>query len=414
MTARPTADVEVLVVGAGLAGLACARALQGYGVSVRVLEASDRVGGRVRTDVVDGMLLDHGFQVLNTGYPEAQRVLDLDALDLQPLTAGALVRLGDRLRPVADPRRAPDLLPAMLRDRVVGPRDAALLALRSLRTALPARAPRGPVPDVTTLQDLRDLGLSEAAVDTLLRPLLQGIVLEDALETSAAYTRLVWRAFGRGRQAVPARGMAAIPAQLAAGLDVVTGAPVTQVAPGEVDGLAARAVVVATDPVTAAALLPGLPPPRMRRVTTDYFVTPGPVLGRGVLVLDGEAGPPSRAAGGPRGPVVNTVEISAAAASYAPGRHLVSASTLQPDVAVADVLAHLARLYGVPTDGWEHAHRADVPAALPAFAPGTPLRRPVTLAPGLHVCGDHRDTPSIQGALVSGRRAATAVLREVR
>ena len=98
---------EDIIIGAGLAGLSCATHLTRAGVDVVVQEASDTVGGRVRTDVVDGVLLDRGFQVHNTGYPEARRMLDHDRLALRPFAAGALIRVGDRLHPVGDPRRQP-------------------------------------------------------------------------------------------------------------------------------------------------------------------------------------------------------------------------------------------------------------------------------------------------------------------
>src|ERR687885_994286 len=96
---------EVVVVGAGLAGLACARRLNGAGVAVTVLEAADRVGGRVRTDVVDGFRCDRGFQLLNPAYPEVRRVLDLRALRLRPLPAGGVVPGGGRPGPPTEPRR---------------------------------------------------------------------------------------------------------------------------------------------------------------------------------------------------------------------------------------------------------------------------------------------------------------------
>ena len=115
---------DVVVVGAGIAGLTCARLLRGAGRRVVVLEASDGVGGRVRTDVVDGFRLDHGFQVLLTGYPEARELLELDALDLGAFARGAIVRHGGRWRRVTDPRESPLGAVRSLAGPVVSLRDA--------------------------------------------------------------------------------------------------------------------------------------------------------------------------------------------------------------------------------------------------------------------------------------------------
>ncbi len=399
---------DVVVVGAGLAGLACARHLSAAGVAVEVREASDDVGGRVRTDVVDGMLLDRGFQVHNTGYPEAQRVLDHAALDLRAFVSGALVRVGDRLHRVADPRRVPVWALSTARAPIGSIADKALVAASALRAGLAAPERLLRAPERTTYDALRARGFSPVVIDRFLRPFLSGVFLEDRLETSSRFFDLVWRSFARGVQCLPADGVRAIPAQLAAGLpdgSIHVSSPVRRVAAGEVDGTRVGAVVVAADPSAAGRLLPGLPVPALNSVTTHYHLAPEPPVREPAIVLDGERS----------GPVVNSVVLTNAAPSYAPGRHLVSSSVVAGDADEPAVRAHLSRLYDVDVRSWEHVARYDVREALPSQAPpmGT-FRRPVRLEPGLYVCGDHRDSASIQGALVSGRRAATAVLRDLR
>ncbi len=355
------------------------------------------------------MLLDRGFQVHNTGYPEAARVLDHEALDLRRFTAGALIRVGDRLHRVGDPRRLPTWAPATvgapigsLKDKVLIGALAASAALQS-PDALLART------EMTTGAALRARGLSDTAVDRFLRPFLSGVFLEDRLDTSSRFFDLVWRSFARGSQCVPARGMRAIPEQLAGGLDVRLQTPVGSVKAGSVavDGrvLSPRAVVVAAAAPDAGALLPGLDVPPHRSVVTHYHLAPEPPVGEPAIVLDGEAS----------GPVANTVVLTNAAPSYAPGRHLVSSSVVSGDASEGAVRAHLARLYGVDTARWESVAAYDVQAALPSQAPPMGrFRKTVRLEPGLYVCGDHRDSASIQGALVSGRRAADAVLADLR
>ena len=403
-------EVDTVVVGAGLAGLCAARRLAAAGVDVTVLEAGPAVGGRVATDVVDGFLLDRGFQVYNTAYPESARVLDHAALDLRSFTPGALVRRGERLHRVADPRRRPLAAASTVLAPIGSPLDKARIALLAARDALLPAGRLKDAPETTTYAALRARGLSDAAIDRFFRPFLAGVFLEAELETSSRFFDLVWRTFARGAVCVPAGGMRRIPDQLAAGLPAGTvhlGVEVLAVRAGRVETSAgtvrARSVVVATDPVRAGALLPGLPVPRMNTVTTVYHATAEPPVREPVLLLDGEG----------RSPVVNTVVLTNAAPTYSPDdRALVSTSVLgldPPDDAT--LRRELERLWGVSVQDWETVATVRVPGALPAAPPPLRLRQPVDLGDGLFVAGDHRDTPSIQGAMVSGRRAATAVLR---
>jgi phytoene dehydrogenase-like protein len=400
---------EVVVVGAGLAGLACARHLRTAGLGVTVLEASNAVGGRVRTDVVDGMLLDRGFQVHNTGYPEAQRVLDHEALHLRPFAAGALVRVGERLHRVGDPRRLPTWAPGTVLSPIGSLKDKVLIARLAAEAALLSPDALLSRPETSTYDALKARGLSDTVVDRFFRPFLSGVFLEDGLDTSSRLFDLLWRSFARGTQCVPAGGIQAIPQQLAAGTDVQLDAPVEHVAARRVTVGGARrtatAVVVATGGPVAATLLPGLDRPSVRRVTTYYHLAPEPPVEEAAIVLDGERS----------GPVTNSVLLTNAAPSYAPGRHLVSSSTLAAGVPEPEVRRHLSRLYGTDTSAWRPVAAYDVEDALPRQEPPMGrFRKPVRLEPGLYVCGDHRDSASIQGALVSGRRAATAVLAELR
>lgn len=411
MSLPSTADV--VVVGAGLAGLRAARGLAAAGLDVVVLDAADRVGGRVATDVVDGFLVDRGFQIYNTAYPESARVLDHDALDLRAFTPGALVRRGDRLHRIADPRRRPLATASTLAAPIGSPLDKARVALLAVGDALlPVDRLLGR-PETSTYRALRDRGLSDEVIDRFLRPFLAGVFLERELTTSSAFFDLVWRTFARGSVCVPAGGMRQIPLQLAAGLPagiVHTGLCAERVRPGEVDTTAgtlrARAVVVATGPVTAARLLPSLPVPGTTSVTTIYHVVDQPPVDEPILLLDGER----------PGPIVNSLVLTNAAPTYsADGRALVSTSVLGLDPPDEPTLRReLERLYGVGVGDWQHLTTVRVPDALPrADPPLGDLRRPVDLGDGLFVAGDHRDTPSIQGAMVSGKRAAAAVLRSI-
>jgi phytoene dehydrogenase-like protein len=413
----PVSQVDVVVVGAGLAGLAAAVRLAEAGLECAVLEASDGVGGRVRSDRVDGLILDRGFQVHNPAYPEAARVLDHAALRLHPLAPGAVVWAGGRPHRLADPRRRPRWALASALAPVGSPVAKARLARYAMGVARGGGARLASQPDASAADALREAGLAGPVVDRLLRPFLSGVFLEADLATSRRFLDLVLRSFVRGTPALPAGGMRAIPEQLAARLPAGTvrlGHPVTEVSPvgAGLDGgrLKAAAVIVATDPRTAARLVPGLGAPEMRSVTTWYHLAdqrPAELTrGEPVLVLDGDRG----------GPLVNTVVLSQAAPSYAPGRVLVSSSALGchgSTEAERGARAHAARLHGVRPGGWEHVATYVIPEALPAMPPPHDFRRPVRLERGLYVAGDHRDSGSIQGALVSGRRAADAALADL-
>ena len=410
MPAPLPSRVEVAVVGAGLAGLPAATRLAAAGCDVHVLEAGGHAGGRLATEVVDGFVVDRGFQVLNTGYPRVAADLDLDALDLGWFRRGALVRADGRTYRVVDPRQGPLAAPDALRAPLGSLREKAAIA------AFSARAGYAPVPwllrirESSTEEALRRAGVGEAALERFFRPFLAGVLLEDGLSTSSRYLHLLWRSFVRGSTGLPARGMQAVGEQLAGRLGAerlhhgvrvaaVTGERVTS----DAGGLRADAVVVATDPDTAAVLLPGLDAAAPRRVTTHLHVLPRSPGSDRLIAL-----------GTPEGRVVNSAVLSDVQPRYSPdGRALIASSTVA-DTREADVRDEIARLHGVAAADLAHLTTVTVPGAQPAALPPLQLRRPVELGGGLYVCGDHRDTPSIQGAMASGARTARAVLRVLR
>jgi hypothetical protein len=394
---------HVAVVGAGLAGLAAALHLAEHGIDVRLYDAADRVGGQVATDLLDGYLIDRGFQVHNTAYPEAARLLDTDALRFGSFVRGALLCTDDGSHLLADPRSAPLAAPSVLtaplgslRDRVTLGRLAAD-ALLDPPSRLKARK------EVSTEAYLRGKGMSADAIDRFLRPFLGGVFLETDLATSSRFFLLAFRSFVHGRSVLPAEGIGAIPAQLAARLPAGTlqlGQRL-EVLPAD-----AAATIVATDTATAYALLPelGTPPP-LTAVTTTYHSAEAQPPGRAAIRLD--------ATGHPL--VQNTVVLSAAVPSYAPpGRHLISTSVLGADVPESAVRQALPRFYGPAAAEFEHLTTVSIPRATPMQPPPLgSLRKPVRVRPGVYVAGAHRDTASTQGALVSGRRAAAAVLADL-
>ncbi|MFN8027203.1 MAG: NAD(P)/FAD-dependent oxidoreductase [Acidimicrobiia bacterium] len=408
------------IVGAGLAGLACARALSFRGIEVAVLEAADGVGGRVRTDARDGFLLDRGFQVALTAYPELQHQLDTRKLALQRFEPGALVRVNGKLRHVTDPQRRPRHAFATAVAPVGSPLDKARLLklVTDIRRGSPAdllRKPPAGTDDPTTLEALVARGFSDTMIDEFFVPLLGGIQLDPLLEVPFRRAAVILRMLAEGDAAVPAAGMQAIPDQLAA--DVPAGAIRLGTTVAAVDGttavleggkrVTAKALVVATEGPGAVQLL-GLPRVASRAVTAVYFAADAPPVPDKLVMLDGDRS----------GPAGTVAVMSNVAPSYAPsGRALVVAEVLGPvdrEGVESAVRQQLRGWFGGAVDGWEHLHTYRIAHAHPDQRPGFSPKQRVDLGDGVFVCGDHRDTPAIQGALFSGKRTAAAVLRRLK
>jgi len=413
----------VVIVGAGLSGLCCARELQKQGFRFLLLEASDRVGGRIRTDLVDGFSLDRGFQVFLTSYPEAKRILDYDLLQLKPFLPGALVRYDGRFHELTDPWRRPFAAVRSLWSPIgslVDKMRVASLRRQSLRGTIEDRFRD---PEVTSLQRLQRSGFSASMIDRFFKPFLGGIFLDAELQTSSRMLHFVFRMFSTGEACLPSEGMEAIPRQLASTLPpdcIRIGAQVAQVRPGMVtltsgEEISAKAVVLATEgplaaQLLAAQLLGGKIPSSGQGVTCLYFSAPRRPIDQPILMLNGDS----------RGPINNMCVPTNTAPSYGPrDRSLISVTTLgiTNDHALlqAEVVKQLDEWFGTSVREWNHLRTYSIPYALPSQLPpalSTP-ERPVRWQPGIYVCGDHRDNASIQGAMVSGRRAAEAVLQDL-
>jgi len=409
------------VVGAGVAGLRCAQVLAEAGVDVVLLERENRVGGRVKTDRKEGFLLDRGFQVLPTAYREARACLDFEDLTLHRFRSGALVRLGGSFHALHAPLRHPGRIIETARSHVGSPGDGIRLGLWVARLLVRRAGAVWTAPEQTSAARLGRLGFSERIVESFFRPFFGGVFLERDLETSSRMLEFVLRTFASGPAALPATGMEAIPRQMVSGLPdgaVHTGVDVAAVDSGgrgvvtrEGQRIDADAVVVAADPWTASRLLPAIEAPVRRSVAGLYFEADAPPLDEPLLVLNGEG----------TGPVNHLSVQSRVCSRYAPpGRELISVTVLREPPGSDDELEGRVRRqlrgwFGEEVRRWRLLRVDRLPAALPGTAPheGGAERRRVRLGRGLYVCGDHREHPSLEGALVSGRRAAAAALEDL-
>jgi phytoene dehydrogenase-like protein len=412
------ANTDVLIVGGGLAGLCCARTLQEKGVSFQILEESDGIGGRVRTDEVDGFLLDRGFQVLLTAYPEAKRTLDYARLELKSFAPGAISWYAGRMNTFADPWRTPGVWKEALRSEFGTLADK--LRIAKLRNRLRsssieeifARADR------STKEALESAHFSQQMIHRFFRPFLGGILLDGDLKSSSRMYEFVFKMIAEGDAALPSRGMGAIPEQLAEKFPadaVRLNARVEELHENELklaggELLSARAIVVASDGPSAARLI-GEVEPASRSVTCFYYAADEPPSSEPLLVLNGDGA----------GPVNNSAVISNVAPSYAPkGKHLISATVLGThkltEVQLSGfIIAQMKNWYGKAASTWKMLRGYYLVHAQPQQFPGAlePPQRPVRVRPGVYVCGDHRDNASIHGAMTSGRRAGEAVLADL-
>lgn len=306
---------DVVIIGAGLAGLACARTLTAAGIGVQLLEASDEVGGRVRSDHVDGFILDRGFQILLTAYPELYRWFNLDQFNLRRFKPGATIWTGRNFCTVGDPLRSPRDLPST----VFAPIGSIPDKLRLLKLIASVR--RGSVPDLLRRQDsstrakLQSLGFSTRIIERFFQPLFAGIQLDPDLEVSSRRFEVILRMLAVGKSAVPADGMGALSKEMLSGLDsdsVRCNAVVRKITDRSVilesgEELTAKAVVVATQGPTASKLL-GLPDPGSRPVAAIWFDSTASPIHNLHILLDGAQS----------GPMKNLAVLSDVAPSYAP------------------------------------------------------------------------------------------------
>ncbi|MCY2940131.1 MAG: NAD(P)/FAD-dependent oxidoreductase [Planctomycetota bacterium] len=412
-------DADVIIVGAGLAGLSCAHVLQKQGIHYLLLDGAEKVGGRIRTDVVDGFQLDRGFQVLQTAYPDAKQILSYPDLKLKRFFPGAMIRYQDKFHRLADPFR--DLYTAAkgLFSPIGSLKDKLLVGMLRTQVAFETIEKLLQKPEVTTLQRLKTFGFSDSIIDRFFKPLYSGIFLENELSTSSRAFDYNFRMMALGDICLPAEGMEAIPRQLLTMLDTARirlnckVAPLSEnkviLASGET--LTAPKIVLAVDQTQACKLLEVPVVPKMKTVSTLYFAASKAPTATPILFLDAQSS----------GPVMNMCVPTNVCKSYAPeGKALISCSVLKQDFAseemlVQKVLEQMKQWFGNEVDTWKHLRTYKIINALPAQEP--PLSdvssKPMQIRSGVYKCGDYGGIASIQTALQSGRVLGEALAQGI-
>jgi phytoene dehydrogenase-like protein len=412
-------DLQVNIVGGGLAALCCALRLTSEGIRCRIYEAGSSLGGRVRTDEVEGFLLDRGFQVLLTAYPEAKQVLDYDALDLKTFEPGALIRYQGKFHRFTDPWRRPQHLLSTAFSPVASFADKLRIAKLRRRVCRGTLEELYARPETTTIDLLQREGFSSRIIECFFRPFLGGVFLEGDLQTSSRMFEFVFRMFSLGSAAVPAVGMGEIVKQIAAKLpneSIHLNAPVEKV---DSDSL----VLCSGESVTGDRMVAACDAPAANRlgvnettstgkgVTCFYFAASRPPIKEPILVLNGDN----------HGPINNLCVPSQVSPQYAPaGQALVSVSVLgslsggphDTNDLESQVRQQLCEWFGEDVREWRTLRIYQIPYALPDQAPPalSPVAKGSLRSDGIFVGGDYLDTASIQGAMISGRRAAEQII----
>lgn len=401
-------ETSVIIVGGGLAGLTCAVELERRGVEYRLLEAASRVGGRVVTDCVDGFLLDRGFQVLLTGYPEVRRLWAMENLRLRKVRSGAVIHRQGKWLTLPDPLRHPGELLDALRSPVGSWMDklrVALLALGSLGNNADNCFVGG---SLTTLQFLQRRGFSSEMIETFWRPFLAGVFLDWELNTSADLFRFLFPLFAWGRVGVPAGGMQQLPVQLERRLN--PGRVVLETRVERLEGTRCwdqngqlwegKQLVLAVEGSAADRLLGQETSVRWAGTCTSYFASPASIGGRGRLHLNAD---------GADSCIQHLICMSDFAPEYAPaGQHLIAVSSLfgRPDE--SELRGQLQEWFGASVDTWKLLRQDSLPHSLPSLPAGT-RGRDLKISDGLWRCGDYTAYPSINAAVASGRIVAESL-----
>ncbi len=406
----------VVIIGAGISGLTCAKYLKDKGIEAMVLEASDNVGGRVRTDKVDGYKLDRGFQVLLTSYPEAIKILDYKALNLKILPSGARIRMGNHYHVMPNPIKKWTTAPRALLAPVGNLWDKLkVLQLNlNLRNAVEPNA-AAPVKKQTTMAFLKEFGYTDTIINRFFKPFFRGVFLEKDLKTDAQFFKFLFSQFAKGNVVVPEEGMQAIPEQIASRLSPNQIRLQTRVA--KIEGkiiylengetISAQTIVLATDANTTSRFLGENETTHYNSTDCLYFAcdSPSKLFKIPYLIINANKDEL----------IDHVVDLSAFSPSYAPtGKTLISVSLVGKNSfgereLIEKVQQELTLWFDKKYD-WHHLQTYRIPEALPQYFEAPSSSKSLKINDFTYQCGDHTAYPSLNAAMKSGREVAEMIL----
>ena len=414
----------IVIVGAGLAGLACATELHRQGKPFLILDAADVPGGRLRTSIRDGFTLDHGFQVVLSSYSAVSKVVDIASLQPRYFESGALLAHEGRFAHLANPIRHPLALFENLTSPVFSFRDKFLLSTLVTRVTMSRDASLlfrcKSTKDLSTRDFLQQFGFSPFFLSRFAEPFFGGVLLDGDLGTSAGLFLYYLKKFTTGRAWLPASGIAAIPTQMAFRLPAGSLRLRTRVMALDVknhracgvtlengEHIAASSIVLALDEPTVCQLLERPAPERARSVAVVYFKSRQSIYPNPCLVLP-ESG---------SGLVRHFAQVTNVAPEFAPrGFHLITASVLDFSDLSDESLAHavkmeIAAIFPNASASLEYLETIHVPYAVPSQPPSFANRKPFADLPdGIYAAGDWMGGASIQSAISSGLDSAHSIL----
>ncbi|MDQ3129789.1 MAG: FAD-dependent oxidoreductase [Acidobacteriota bacterium] len=403
----------IVIIGAGTAGLTCAKYLKDKGVDALVLESSDGVGGRVRTDNIKGFKLDRGFQVLLTSYPEAEQLLNYKDLRLKTLPSGARIRNGSDFFVMPNPLKDIWTAPQALFSPVGSLLDKAKVLQLNLETRNAAEPDDAAnrIPNESTISFLRNYGYSETIINRFFEPFFRGVFLEKELETSSKFFKFLYNQFAKGDVVIPENGMQAIPEQIAAHLSpnqIRLNTTVKKISGktvcldnGEI--IEADNIVLATDAKTAAKLLGEESKVEFNSTVCLYFESDVPLNMKGepYLVINSNTDEL----------IDHLLVMSDVVPTSAPaGKTLISVSIVgnkdvSDDVLEEKVQAELVKWFG-KEDAWRHLKTYQIPEALPQFFQNSATESNLKVNDHTYRCGDYTAYPSLNAAMKTGREVA--------
>ena len=396
-----------IVVGAGISGLSCALELEKNGYRVQILEKENHPGGRVHSDVINGYILNRGFQVLQTGYPETKRLLDYEKLELCNLDSEVWIMNNNTIKKLYDPIQNPSNLLKAAFSNVGTFQDK--LRLLQLRQSTTSRSTNKIFQEneTTSLEQINNYGFSESIINEFFKPLFGGAFLDNELDTTSRMFNFVYKIFSIAPIAIPKYGMKSIPEQLEAKLEskISFNTNVVKLDNKNVflenETLSADAIVLAANHDSAKKLIPSIDEISWNSTSCYYFVADSPPFSSKVVLLNGNN----------RGEINNVFVPTNISKAYSPNnKSIISVSTIGLNNNESEIRNELNNWFGNQTEDWKLLHTYHIEQALPRMS--VPSVSHSQYVNGIHMCGDYLTSSSIHGSMHSGRMTANQIIAD--